>query len=425
MLERLSYWGLKTCPLNDSATSLKQIEQYHDKLAEQRDELDYEIDGIVIKVDDHVLREALGTRERSPRWALAWKFKPREKVTNVEHIVVQVGRTGILTPVALLQPVDVGGVTVSRATLHNEDEVHRKDIRVGDRVCIIRAGDVIPEVEAREKQAGKKRHRAFSMPDKCPVCHSKVVHEGAYYLCTAGLSCEAQLTGHIQHYAARDAMDINHLGEKTAKQLVQRGLVHNLADLYKLKVEDIQALEGFAERSTKQLYEAIQNAKEPQLDRFIYALGIRHVGQRAARDLARKFRTLKKLSKVSQQAIEIIPGIGEEIAESVAHFFKDKSNQDVLRRMHESGLKVQAMPQRRQQPLKDKTFVFTGSLENFTRDEAKERVEALGTRATSSVSSETDYVVVGKNPGSKLDEAKKHKVKRINENEFMIMIEQS
>jgi len=425
VLTQLQNWGLKTSPLNETATSFRQVQRYHEKLADQRDDLEYEIDGIVIKVDDNSLRKKLGTRERNPRWALAWKFEPREEVTTVEDIVVQVGRTGILTPVALLQPVDVGGVTVSRATLHNEDEVHRKDIRIGDTVRIIRAGDVIPEVEERIKQPGKKRKKPFTMPNRCPVCHARVVHEGAYYLCTAGLSCEAQLARRIQHYAARDAMDIEHLGEKTATQLVKRGLVHNLADLYALEVDDLASLEGLAERSACQLHAAIQEAKSPRLDRFLFALGMPHVGRRMARKLTEEFGTLDNLLDADKQRLREIPDIGEEIAASTADFFSDKSNRDVLKRMRASGLDVRPMPQRHHQPLKGKTFVFTGSLENFTRNEAKEKVEQLGARATSSVSRETDFIVVGGKPGNKLDEAKDLDVKRIDENEFRKILKQS
>ncbi|WP_372985431.1 NAD-dependent DNA ligase LigA [Marinobacter sp.] len=425
VLERLSHWGLKSCPLNKTASTFGQIEKYHHKLAGQRDDIDYEIDGIVIKIDDHGLREALDTRERSPRWALAWKFEPREEVTMVEDIVVQVGRTGILTPVALLQPLDVGGVTVSRATLHNEDEVHRKDIRRGDRVRVIRAGDVIPEVKERIKQPGKKRGKPFHMPKHCPVCDARVAREGAYYLCTAGLSCAAQLTGRIQHYAARNAMDINHLGAKSAAELVTHGLVQDLADLYTLDVKDIEHLEGFATKSANQLQNAIQERKEPRLDRFLFALGIRHVGRHIARVLATEFRTLDRLANAETQEIAQIPGIGEGIATSVANFFSDKKNQSVLNRLKKAGLKIQPMPKRREHPLTGKTFVFTGSLDGFTRDEAKEQVEALGARATSSVSDETDFIVVGKNPGNKLDEAEKHGVKRINEATFQEILDES
>lgn len=422
VLKQLSRWGLKTSPLNESASSLKQIEDYHRKLAERRDHLDYEIDGIVIKVNDHSLREALGTRDRNPRWAIAWKFEPRKEVTQVEDIAVQVGRTGILTPVALLQPVDIGGVTVSRATLHNEGEVQRKDIRVGDRVHIIRAGDVIPEVEERVKQSGRKRGEVFKMPKRCPVCNSEVVREGAYHLCAAGLSCAAQLRGHIQHYAARDAMNIDHLGEKAADQLVRREMVHNLADLYTLDTDDFKSLDGFAERSATQLYDAIQGAKKPRLDRFLFALGIPLVGRKVAKQLAGEFRSLEKLADASEWEIAKIPGIGLEVAAATANFFADDNNREVLERMRKSGVCVQSMPRHGKQSLKGKTFVFSGGLDKMTRDEAKERVEALGARTTSSISGETDYLVVGEDPGSKLDEAKEKGVKRLDEKEFLKLL---
>ncbi|PLW81353.1 DNA ligase (NAD(+)) LigA [Kineobactrum sediminis] len=422
VLKQLSRWGLKTCDLNQSASTLKKIEQYHHRLAEERDDLDYEIDGIVIKLDDHDLRNAMGTRDRSPRWALAWKFPPREEITTVEDIVVQVGRTGILTPVALLQPVDIGGVTVSRATLHNEDEVHRKDIRVGDRVRIMRAGDVIPEVDERVKTPGKKRAQEFHMPDRCPVCNAEVTREGAYYVCTAGLACAAQLRGRIQHYAARSAMNIDHLGEQTANQLVERQMVSNLADLYTLAVDDLKSLEGFAETSAKQLHDAIQEAREPRLDRFLFALGLHHVGRRVARQLAEQFHTLDNLMKADQSQIEDIPGIGTETAMETEHFFRDPANRDVIKRMQEQGLKVHPMPRPEKKPLEGKTFVFTGSLENFTRDEAKEQVEMLGARATSSVSNSTDFVVVGSDPGSKRDEAENIGVECIDEKDFEKLI---
>lgn len=423
VLHQLEDWGLRTSPLNKVTGSLNQIRQYHDRLAGQRDDLEYEIDGIVIKVDDHRLREKLGVRARSPRWAIAWKFPPREEITMLEDIVVQVGRTGILTPVALLQPVDVGGVTVSRATLHNEDEVHRKDVRKGDRVRIARAGDVIPEVLERIEQAGKRRGNPFSMSKCCPVCGTKVVRQGAYYICPAELSCSAQLVGRIVHYASRNAMDIAHLSDKTAQQLVERGMVDDLADLYKLTVEDLRSLEGFAEKSANQLHDAIQNAKEPRLDRFVYALGIRHVGRRIARLLADEFGDLEALRKASREELERIPEIGEEIAESVQSFFAGQENRDVLARMKRAGVKVEPMPSRaRAQPLKDKVFVFTGKLKHYTRPEAKERVESLGGRASSSVSGDTDFLVVGEGTGGKLQEARRHHVRRIDENEFRRMV---
>ncbi|SDK30580.1 NAD-dependent DNA ligase LigA [Microbulbifer yueqingensis] len=422
VLEQLTAWGLITSPLNKSAGSFQEIEAYHKRLAGKRDDLDFEIDGIVIKVDKIKLRESLGNRDRSPRWALAWKFEPRQEATLVEDIVVQVGRTGILTPVALLQPVDVGGVTVSRATLHNENEMRRKDIRVGDCVHVIRAGDVIPEIEERIKRPGKKRQPPFEMPERCPSCGSPVIREGAYWLCPAGLSCPAQLRGRIQHYAGRDAMDIDHLGEKAAGQLVERGLVHDLADLYAVGVDDLQSLEGFAERSARQLHEAIQGAKEARLDRFLYALGIPLVGRRVARQLAEKFGELEKVSSANRDAIEAVSGLGSEIAAATTDFFEDKRNRKTLKRMQAAGLKIKPMPGRGKQPLAGKTFVFSGGLDSLTRDEAHEKVESLGGRATSSVSSETDYLVVGDSPGSKLDEARDLGVSCIDEQEFLDML---
>ncbi len=422
VLEHLSGWGLKTCPANSHTASLPGIRHYHAQLAKRRDQLDYEIDGIVVKVDDHALREALGTRARSPRWAIAWKFEPRTEVTTVEDIVVQVGRTGILTPVALLQPVDIGGVTVSRATLHNESEVHRKDIRIGDHVRLIRAGDVIPEIKGRIRQPGKPRHEPFTMPRHCPVCGSRVAREGAYCVCTAGLSCPAQLIGRIRHYASRNAMDIDFLGEQTVKQLVERGLVRNLADLYQLSVTQLESLEGFAEKSARQLHEAIEDKKAPPLDRFVYALGIPRVGQRTARLLAEEVASLEALSKASAKAIAGIKGVGEEVATAVTAFFAQKKNREVLARMKRAGVHVKGMPRRRRQPLRGKTFVFTGTLEHYTRSDAQERVEAMGGHASSTVSGETDYLIVGEHPGSKLAEARKHGVKILRENAFRSLI---
>ncbi|MCW8126535.1 NAD-dependent DNA ligase LigA [Microbulbifer halophilus] len=423
VLRQLRDWGLRVTPLNKTASSFKEIEKYHRKLVGRRDDLDYEIDGIVIKVDDRELRETLGTRDRNPRWALAWKFEPREESTLVEDIVVQVGRTGILTPVALLQPVDVGGVTVSRATLHNEREARRKDIRIGDRVKIIRAGDVIPEIAERIKRPGRKRGDRFEMPGQCPVCDAAITREGAYHIYSAGLACPAQLRGRIRHFASREAMDIDHLGEDAADQLVTRGLVENLADLYQLKKNDLESLEGYAEKSAGKLHDAIQDAKSARLDRFLYALGIAHVGHRVARQLAGEFGTLDRLMKADRERLQKIPDIGAEIAAATADFFADKDNRRILQRLHRAGLEIGEMPARDSQPLKGKTFVFSGALHDFTRSEAREQVEALGGRATSSISGETDYLVLGDSPGSKRDEAEEQGVDCIDEDAFKRLLE--
>lgn len=422
-LMRFGEWGLRTDPRNKRVFTFEEISRYHADLYEQRDDLDFEIDGIVIKVDDYRLREELGMRERSPRWAMAWKFPPREEITVVEDIVVSVGRTGVLTPLALLQPVDVGGVTVSRATLHNEDEVRRKDIRPKDKVRVARAGDVIPEVVERVEEPGRKRSAPFVMPENCPACGAKVVKEGAYTICPAGLSCPAQLVGRICHYASRNALNIEGLGRETAKQLVERGMVRNVADLYRLTVEDLLTLEGFARKSAGALYDAIQATKKPRLDRFLYALGIPLVGERTARLLARRYGNLAALRQATEEDLMQTPEIGPEIARSVVTFFREKENREVLAALEKNGVEVQ--PQRDNAvglPLQGKTFVFTGSLQRFRREEAKERVEALGGRVASSVSKKTDYVVAGADPGSKLDDARRLGVRVIDEEEFERLI---
>ncbi len=418
MLDKLPEWGLKTDKHNKKCSSVKEIKEYHKNLSEVREDLDYDIDGVVIKLDDYSLREELGVRQRSPRWAIAWKFEPKEEVTVLEDIVVQVGRTGMLTPVALLQPVDVGGVTVSRATLHNEDEVKRKDVRPGDKVRIARAGDVIPEVVERVGHQGKKRAKKFSMPDKCPSCGTRVFREGAYYFCPAGLSCRPQLKAGLIHYASREVMNIDGLGEKTVKQLMDKEMVNDFADLYKLNVDDLLQLEGFAQKSARQLYNAIQNSKNPDLDRFIYALGIRHVGEHVARVLAREYGSLENLKKTDREELQKIDEIGPEIAVSIEKFFKDKKNREILDRLKDAGVKVKNMPKQKKQPLKGKTFVFTGELENYTRSEAEETVERLGARAASSISGNTDYLVKGRNPGSKLEQARENDVEILDEEGF-------
>ena len=418
-LEAMREWGLKTDPANRKVSAAEDVKAYHRGMAEKRDDLDYDIDGIVIKLDRLDLRERMGTRHRSPRWALAWKFQPREEVTTLEKIVVQVGRTGILTPVALLQPVDVGGVTVSRATLHNADEVHDKDVRPGDTVRVVRAGDVIPEVQERIKRPGKKRAAPFRMPEQCPACGADVYRDGAYHICPAGLACRPQRVGRILHYASREALDIGGLGKETARSLVDRELVKDIADLYRLSVDDLLTLEGFAQKSATQLHEAIQEAKEPHLDRFLYALGIRHVGQRMAQILARRYETLEKVKAAGREDLESIPEVGPEIALSVSRFFGEEDNQAVLKRLRESGVKVQPMPSGEGEgPLEGKTFVFTGRLKDYTRSEAEALVERLGGRATSRVSGNTDYLVRGEDPGQKLDDAEDEGVAVIGEEEF-------
>jgi DNA ligase (NAD+) len=417
MLKEFPGWGLKTSADNKKVSGFEEARKFYEKLQEKRDKLDYEIDGMVIKLDDRQFREKMGTRRRNPRWAFAWKFPPKKEITLLREIVIQVGRTGILTPVALLDPVEIAGVTVSRATLHNENEVKEKDVRPGDKVRIIRAGDVIPEVaELAEKK--KKREKPFKMPDKCPVCSTEVVQEGAYTICPAGLSCRAQLIGRLEHFASQSAMNIDKLGRKTIEQLVRKEMVKELPDLYKLKPEKLEKLDGYAKKSAKKLFESIQHSKKPELHRFLYALGIRHVGEHIARLLAGEFKTLSKIKNADYDKLVSIREIGPEIAESISHFFSTEENRKTLEKLQKSGIEIREKKSGDKQLLKGKTIVLTGELESYSREEAKEKIESLGGRATSSVSSNTDYLVLGEGPGSKLDDAKEEGTKIIEEEQF-------
>lgn len=418
MLHQLDKWGFKTNDLNTSGTGKSDILDFFKKIDEKRTDLPYEIDGMVIKLNNRKLHDELGHRDRSPRWAFAMKFEPKRKITRLVDIIVQVGRTGILTPVALLEPVEVGGVTVSRATLHNEDEVKKKDVRPDDKVKILRAGDVIPEVDQRVKESSKKREEPFKMPDKCPACNTKVVREGAYVLCPAGLACPAQLKGRLIHYTSREAMDIENLGENNIKQLVEREMVKNIYDIYTLEPSDLKKLDGFSDKSAKKLYDAIQDSKNPGLDQFLYSLGIHHVGRHIAKVLARRFHTLDAVMNARYDDLAEIQEIGPEIGKSISHFFSNKDNTKMIEKLRDAGVKVKKEEGEKSDKLKGKTFVITGKLESFSRNEAKDEIETLGGKASSSVSDSTSYLVVGEDPGSKLDEAKKKKVKLLDEEKF-------
>ncbi|MBW3581958.1 MAG: NAD-dependent DNA ligase LigA [Euryarchaeota archaeon] len=420
-LRQLEQWGLKTDPHNKKVDSVDSIADYHGRLSDERDDLPYEVDGIVIKLDDIGERESLGTKDRSPRWALAWKFTPKEEVTRLVDIAVQVGRTGKLTPVALLEPVDVGGVTVSRASLHNADEVERLGVRPGDKVRVERAGDVIPHVVERVRRADKKHREEWWMPEECPSCGTSVVHEDVYHRCPAGLSCTAQLKGHLQHYASREAIDITGLGDKVAQLLVERGHVKDLADLYGLSRDDLVSLEGFGEKRARKLHDAIQDAKTPRFDRFVYGLGIPHVGRHVAQVLARRFPTIGKLQDASVEDLLSVKEIGPETAKAVHAFLQDDQNREVLSRLHDHGVDPKRPPSENGR-LEGKVFVFTGGLGSMTRQEAKERVEALGATTSSSVSDNTDYLVVGKDPGQKRKEADEKQVTILNEPRFLRMV---
>lgn len=424
-LEALALWGLPVPSLRRRCEAIDAVMAFHRKTEQQRDDLPYEIDGIVVKVNRRDWQEQLGAKSRSPRWAIAYKFAPRKEVTVVQDIVVSVGRTGTLTPLALLRPVEVGGVTISRATLHNADEVARKDIRVGDTVKVERAGDVIPAITERVSVAGETRSSPFAMPTRCPVCSSAVAREGAYYYCTGQAACPAQLKGTIEHFASKSALNIEGLGKKTVAQLVDQGFVQDLADLYQLSREQLLRLEGFAERSSSLLLDAIARSKRVSLNRFLMGLGIRQVGQHIAKVLAREFGSLDAIMSADQDRFQAIQEIGPEISASLVSYFKENSNRRVINRLQKMGLSIEEIPIAQRggaSPFSGMSFVFTGGLAGLSRDEAKTLVERLGATVSSSVSKKTAYVVAGADPGSKLDQARKLGVMILSENEFLELI---
>ncbi|MFP3947557.1 MAG: NAD-dependent DNA ligase LigA, partial [Longimicrobiales bacterium] len=424
-VEALRDWGLVIPDRVELTGSVEEVLVYHRSFRDARDDLNYEIDGVVVKLDDLTARERMGVTSRHPRWALAIKFEPRKEVTRVERIAVSVGRTGILTPVALLLPVDVGGVTVSRASLHNREEVQRKDIREGDLVRIQRAGDVIPQVVERLNEEGRDRPASFRMPDTCPACGSELVEQGPFTVCPNRFGCPAQLKGRIVHFGSRGALDIEGLGEETAALLVERGRVEELAHLFDLEPADLVGLEGFAEKSARNLVAAIRAAKRVELDRFIFGLGIPEVGQSVARDLARHFGSLAALRAADREDLEEVPGVGPKMSEQITTFLHDDRNAAHIDAILERGMGFVAPDRPEKRPLEGTTWVFTGSLEGLTRIQAREMVERFGGRATSAVSSATDYVVAGPGAGAKLEKARELGIDVLDEEEFVRRMSES
>ena len=424
-LESLAVWGLPVPEHRQRCHSIDEVLSFQQTTDAMRDSLPFEIDGVVVKLDRRAWQDQLGSKSRSPRWAIAYKFAPRKEITVIQDIVVSVGRTGTLTPLALLKPVEVGGVTISRATLHNADEVARKDVRVGDTVKVERAGDVIPAIAERVAVPGETRQDPFVMPDHCPVCGSAVAREGAYFYCTGQTLCVAQLKGSIEHFASKSALNIDGMGKKTVAQLVDVGLVRDLADLYSLTKEAILTLEGFADRSATLLLESIDRSKSVSLDRLLMGLGIRQVGQHIARVLAKQFGTLPKLMSATQEDLLQVREIGPEISASLASFFTEERNRAVITRLIERGLTI-APPSAENtagsQSLAGKTFVFTGGLAGYSRDQAKQLVEQFGGQVSSSVSKKTSFVVAGTDPGSKLDQAQTLGVRILTETEFTALV---
>jgi len=411
-------WGFRVPERVQVTDDVEEILAYHRAFEADRDDLDYEIDGVVVKLDDLDARADLGSTSHHPRWALAYKFEPRKEITRVETIAVSVGRTGVLTPVALLRPVVVGGVTVSRASLHNREEVARKDVREGDRVRVQRAGDVIPQVVERIEEEGHERRPAFEMPGTCPACGTPVVEDGPRTMCPNRFGCPAQLVGRIVHFGARNALDIEGLGEETARLLVDRRLVRELADLFDLAAEPLLELPGFAEKSATNLIDAIHARRTVLLDRFLFGLGIPEVGTTVARDLALHFRSLEAVRSASGEELETVDGIGPKMSEAITTFLEDARNREAIDHILARGVEPRPPEGPARTELAGKKFVFTGTLERHSRSQAKKLVEAAGGRVVGSVSKETDYVVLGADPGSKHERAVELGVRALQEQEF-------
>jgi DNA ligase (NAD+) len=420
----LKQLGFKISQYVELSQSVEQIKEYYQKILEIRNDLPYEIDGIVIKVNEFALQEKLGELSRSPRWAVAWKFPAQQENTKIRDIIVSVGRTGALTPVAILEPVRVGGVEVSRATLHNEDEVKKKDVRIGDTVVIQRAGDVIPEVVkvVASKRTGKEKK--FVMPDRCPVCGSKVERpEGeAIHRCT-GIACPAQIKENLAHFVSKGAMDMDGLGYKFLEQMVDKKIIQDQADLYFLKKDDMMKMDRMGDKLAQNLLDAINKSRNPSLTNLIYALGIRNVGYHLAGVLAKNFKSLDNLVKQTVDDLTQVYEIGPIVAQSIYNFFHNPKNLKVLEKLKKGGVKFPVEKVKvKESPFSGKTFVLTGGLDSFTRDEATKIIEEMGGRVSSSVSKKTDFVIVGKDPGSKYDNALKLGVKTINEEDFKKLI---
>lgn len=428
MLDSLRHWGIRVNPQVSVVSGAAGCIDYYEKIVAIREKLAYDIDGVVYKVDSFAAQKQLGFIARAPRWALAHKFPAQEELTVIQSIEVQVGRTGAVTPVARLQPVFVGGVTVSNATLHNASEIKRLDVRVGDTVIIRRAGDVIPEVVSVVLDRRIGGTRAFRFPKRCPICGSDIVGDADQVVlrCSGGLFCSAQLKESIKHFASRRAMDIEGLGSKLVDQLVETGHVRDVADLFDLDLEVLLSLERMGEKSARNLLDAIDHSQNTSLGRFLFALGIPQVGEATANTLAEHFATLDRLRAADQSQLQAVSDVGPVVAEGVIRFFSQTDNQQVIDRLLAAGViwpdKQISVPSDK---LAGKTFVLTGTLDQLTRDDAKQRLTDQGARVTGSVSGKTDFLVAGVDPGSKLVKAEELGIPVLDEIAFLLLLEES
>jgi len=423
-LDFLKHSGFRVNPNIKKCSSIEKVIEYCDEWREKRHGLEYDIDGMVIKVDSFSYQRSLGQTSKSPRWMIAYKFPAERKETILEDIIVQVGRTGTLTPVAVLKPVELAGSTVSRASLHNQDEIGRKDVKIGDHVLVEKAGEIIPQIVEVVKNKRNGSEKEFLMPKKCPVCGSavrKLKNEVA--LRCENMSCPAQLKERLRHFASKEAMDIEGLGDAIAAQLVDKQMVTSYGDIYVLKHEEFADLERMADKSAANLIKAIEKSKSNSFNRLVYGLGIRHVGVRSAWILASRFRSLDRLADSGIEELQSINEIGPVVAESVFNFFRTEENKKVIEKLRYNGVNMEEDGSSlKSKNLEGKTFVVTGSLESFSRSEIEELIRKAGGNASSGVSKNTDYVIAGKDPGSKFEKAKELGVKILNESEFKKLI---
>lgn len=420
IVEQLKEWGFRPHATAAHVEGAEAVQEYYERILAARDESNIEMDGIVVKIDDLRLQRELGELSRSPRWAIAWKFPPQEIATVMEDVGVQVGRTGVLTPVAYLKPVRVGGVEVRRATLHNIDEIRRKGLKIGDWVIVRRAGDVIPEVvkALEDKRIGSERE--FEMPAKCPVCGTKVIRgEDAVAIRCPNITCPAQVRERIYHFVARGAMDVDGMGSKIVDQLLDAGSIQDPADIFRLRKEDLLPLELMADKRAQNIIDAIEAARHRPLNQVIMALGIPNVGEHLASVLAKEFGSIDALMNADRGRLTQVREVGPIVAEAIVTFFESERVREIVRKMREHGVEFpEAKRQAGPQPLSGKTFVITGTLEKYSRDDAKALIEELGGRVTGSVSKKTDYVLAGADPGSKLEKARELGVKVLSENDW-------